>query len=88
MSIKERLTVTQFEMIRMCHQVDVDGNLTTIADVRLYNAAGRALGNDAQSVTWTAQEAAVILAKIAAKKTQYATATGWTEYVPAVEEEL
>ena len=82
MTIVDRLTVTQFELVRMCHQMDADGNLVTLADVRLRNAAGHVLGRDAVTVNWTAQEEAVIKAKIAEKVAQYAAVTGWMEYVP------
>ena len=86
MTINDRLTVTQFELVRMCHQLDADGNLTTLADVRLRNAAGHILGRDAFTVPWSAGEEAVIKAKITEKTAQYAAATGWTEYALPTEE--
>jgi hypothetical protein len=50
MTIVDRLTVTQFELVRMCHQIDADGNLVTLADMRLRNAVGNVLGHDSIAV--------------------------------------
>lgn len=86
MSIVDKVTVTQFELVRMCHQLDADGNLVTLADVRLRNAAGHILGRDAVTVPWLAEEEAAIRAKIAEKVAMYAAATGWVQYVPPEEE--
>lgn len=88
MSIVDKVTVTQFEVVRICYQLDGDGNLVTLADVRLRNAAGHALGRDAVTVPWTAEEETTIKAKIADKITTYAAATGWVEYVPPKEKEI
>jgi hypothetical protein len=82
MTIVDDLTATQFELICLRFQPSGPGGIMECwAEVRIYNASGVRLGMDIMQVNWTEQEWTVINNKIAEKKTQYATATGWTEYV-------
>ena len=85
MTIQDRVTVTQFELVRLCHQPTADG-LMTVADIRLRNAAGRIIGRHSIDVTWTPQELAVLEAKIAEKEMDFAAATEWTKYMPPEDE--
>jgi len=87
MTIVDRTTITQFELVRMCHEPTGDGSLQTLADVRLRNASGRIIGSHSIDVTWTPQELAVLEAKIAEKEMDFAAATEWTKYVPPTKEE-
>ena len=86
MNIVDETSVTQFELVRLCHQPTAAG-LVTMADIRLRNAAGTIIGRDSIPVTWTAQELASPEAKVAEEITQYAATTGWTEYAPPKEKE-
>ena len=85
MTIQDRVTVTQFELVRLCHQPTAAG-LVTMADIRLRNAAGAIIGRHSIDVTWTPQELAVLEAKVAERETEFAAATGWTKYVPPEDE--
>ena len=78
-------SVTQFELVRLCHQPTADG-LVTIADIRLLNAAGQITGPPPIDVTWTAQELEVLKAKVAEMEIEFAAETGWTKYVLPVKE--
>ena len=86
MNIVDKTTVTQFELVRLCHQPTAAG-LVTMADIRLRNAAGQIISRHSIDVTWTPQELAVLEAKIAEKEMDFAAATGWTKYVPLVDKE-
>lgn len=85
--ILSKVEVTQYEVVRIGFMFDEQGTLVeTKADLRLRNAAGQVIDTDWESITWTEQERAVIEAKIAAKRTAYENATGWTLYQPPPEE--
>jgi len=43
MTIQDRVTVTQFELVRLCHQ-PAAADLVTMADICLRNAAGAITG--------------------------------------------
>jgi len=83
-NIVDKTTETQFELVRLCHQPTADG-LVTMADLRLRNAAGAIIGRHSIDVTWTAQELAVLEAKITEKEIEFAASTGWEKYVPIEE---
>ena len=85
MNIVDRTTITQFELVRLCHQPTAAG-LMTVADIRLRNAAGRIIGRHSIDVTWTPQELVVLEAKIAEKEMDFAAATEWTKYMPPEDE--
>ncbi|HUW31971.1 MAG TPA: hypothetical protein VM223_10190 [Planctomycetota bacterium] len=83
--VVDKTTITQFELVRLCHQPTAAG-LVTMADLRLRNAAGAIIARHSIPVTWTTQELAVLEAKVAERETEFAAATGWTKYVPPTKE--
>jgi len=85
MNIVDRTTITQFELVRLCHQPTADG-LVTMADIRLRNAAGAIIGRHSIDVTWTPQELTALEAKMMERIAEFAAETKWTKYMPPEDE--
>ncbi len=84
-TIEQRVTVTAFKVVRVALWLE-DGALRSVADIRLYNELGQQIGDDHVEIPWSAGEEEAILANLAAKRSAYGTAHGWSVYVPEVEE--
>lgn len=86
MTIKQRVTVTQFAVTRVGLILHEDtGELESIADVVLLNEFDKIIHKDQVPIPWNAAQEAALIAAIRTKKAAYGTAHDWTEYTPTGE---
>ena len=86
MTIKQRVTVTQFEVRRVgliLHEPS--GELESVADVVLLNEFDQIIQKDHVNIPWSAAQETALIAAIRSKKTAYANTYGWTEHIPTGE---
>lgn len=81
MTIVDRLTPTQYKVVRFAVQRDGEGGLLLTSDVHVYNAAGKRRGTDHPPPQATPAQVALLLAWINSNLETYETLTGLTPLV-------
>ena len=79
MSIVEQLTPVYFRLVRLGIERR-GGEVVAVADLRILNADGRAVGGDTPAAVLTEAERSAVEAFVARNLANYAALTGLTEW--------